>query len=73
MIDTIELPEEFFFSLQVHIVAEQDDLEYPIFVYGFDGNMIFDESTTIHALCDMEDDLLSRIGEYLVQNWRTIQ
>jgi hypothetical protein len=67
--DTIELSRDFYPAVSATIECEADDTTYMICVYGFDGNLMYEEETNIYSMRDDEEDWIAKIGEFLCENW----
>jgi hypothetical protein len=66
MIQEIELPYEFFPASLVVIDYSSTEEIYPVTVYGFDGNEIYQERTNIFLMRDEENiTSIAEIGEYI--------
>lgn len=71
-VQTIELPESFFPCHMVEITFG-DEESYPVTIFGFDGNTVYEANTNIYELRDNADkDYLREIGQYLCNNFKTI-
>jgi hypothetical protein len=66
MIQEIELPYEFFPASLVVIDYSSTEEVYPVTIYGFDGNEIYQERTNIFLMRDEENiTSIAEIGEYI--------
>jgi hypothetical protein len=66
MISNITLPPHFFPATQVVLDYSSVDETYPITIFGFDGNELYQERTNIYLMRDEEHiNSIADIGEYL--------
>lgn len=66
MIKTIHLPTEFFPATEVIIDYDHENEVYPVIIYGFDGNTIYEERTNIYLMKEEENiSSIAEIGNYL--------
>jgi hypothetical protein len=67
--ETIDLPKEFLPAGKVELKYNKNDQDGPITIYGADGNIIYqNEATTLNELADSDDDNLSSIAQWVIDN-----
>lgn len=70
---TIELPDSFFPYHMVEVIRGGNETLYPLTIFGFDGNIVYEATTNTYELRDNADkDYLREIGQYLCNNFKTI-